>query len=97
MFDKGSSTENFENFALSFIDNRIDELSMDFNSSTEYSEFYSLYSEILNELRRTLSRESFALIMQLDNLLEKLSVDYQNYFYKQGFQDCRSLFNLLVK
>ncbi len=97
MFDNGGTTENFENFALSFIDNRIEELSINFNNSTEYSDFYILYSEILNELRRTLSRESFALIMQLDNLLEKLSVDYQNYFYKQGFKDCRSLFYLLLK
>ncbi len=97
MFDKGNSTEKFEKFALSFIDNRIDELSIDFNNSTEYSEFYDLYSNILKELKQTLSRESFALIMQLDNLLEKLSVDYQNYFYKQGFRDCRTLFNLLFK
>ncbi|WP_024832870.1 hypothetical protein [Ruminiclostridium josui] len=97
MFDKGNVTENFESFVVSCIDNRIDELSMYFNNSTVYSEFYDLYSKILKELRETLPPESFALIKQFDNLLEKLSVDYQNFFYRQGFQDCRILFTLLNK
>lgn len=97
MFNKGNATKDFENFIVSCIDNRIDELSMDFNNSTEYSKFYYQYSEILKELRDTLPPESFALIKQFDNLLEKLSVDYQNFFYRQGFQDCRILFTLLNK
>lgn len=76
MFDKGNVTENLEIFIVSCIDNRIDELSMYFNNSTEYSEFYDQYSKILKELRETLPTEPFVLIKQFDSLLEKLSVDY---------------------
>jgi hypothetical protein len=88
---------NFGRFIISSIDNRIDELSNEYSNSTEYLEFYYLYSDILKQLEKVLPLESSDIINQLDNLYGNYLVGYQKYFYKQGLLDCKRMFNLLHK
>ncbi|QNU66730.1 hypothetical protein EHE19_018120 [Ruminiclostridium herbifermentans] len=95
-----SNTNNgskFRSFIISSIDNRIDEISNEYSNSTEYLEFYYLYSDILKQLEKALPLESSDIINQLDNLYVNYLVGYQKYFYKQGLLDCKMMFNLLHK
>ncbi len=97
MFFGYDDDKNIESFILSCIEDRINDLSNEFIKSSQYSDFYSQYTTILKKLEQLLPRETYALILQLDSLYEKLSVDYQNFFYNQGFLDCRMVINLLHK
>lgn len=91
------SLKKSKNFFISCIEDRINELSTEYNQSVQYSDFYKQYNEVLKKLEQILSQESFALILLLDGLYEKLSVDYQNFFYEQGFLDCRILLDFLKR
>ncbi len=84
-----------ETFIQSCMDSRIDNLGDDFTSSAAYMEFSDKYQDILKKLANLLPSETFELVLQLDCLNGKLSVDNQVFFYKQGFFDCRRLFNFL--
>ena len=97
MFFGYDDDKNIESFILSCIEDRINDLSNEFNKSSQYSNFYNQYTDTLKKLEQLLPRETYALILQLDSLYEKLSVDYQNFFYNQGFLDCRLVLNLLHK
>ncbi len=97
MFFGYDDDKNIESFILSCIEDRINDLSNEFNKSSQYSDFYNQYTDILKKLEQLLPKETYALILQFDTLYEKLSVDYQNFFYKQGFLDCRMVYNLLHK
>ncbi len=97
MFFGYSDDKNIESFILSCIEDRINDLSNEFNESSQYSDFYNQYTNILKKLKQLLPKETYAIILQLDSLYEKLSVDYQNFFYMQGLLDCRMVFNLLHK
>ena len=95
-----SNTNNgskFGSFILSSIDNRVEELSNEYSNSSEYLEFYYLDNNILKQLEKVLPRESSDIINQLDSLYGNYLVGYQKYFYKQGFSDCKMMFNLLHK
>jgi archaellum component FlaC len=97
MFFGYDGNKNIESFILSCIEDRINDLSNEFNKSSQYSDFYNQYTNILKKLEQLLPKETYALILKLDALYEKLSVDYQNFFYNQGIIDCRMVFNLLYK
>jgi archaellum component FlaC len=97
MFFGYDDGKNIESFILSCIEDRINDLSNQFNKSSQYSDFYNQYTDTLKKLEQLLTKETYAFILQFDALYEKLSVDYQNFFYKQGFLDCRMVFNLLHK
>ncbi len=97
MFSSFNDGKNMESFILSCIEDRINDLSNEFNKSSQYTDFYNQYTDILKKLEQLLSKETYTLILQFDALYEKLSVDYQNFFYNQGFIDCRMVFNLLHK
>ncbi len=84
-------------FLLSCMMYRIDDLSNEYIQSNEYLEFYSKYSEILKKLANLLPSETFALVLELDSIGNKLSADNQNFFYKKGFFDCRTVFKFLDK
>ncbi|AEY68009.1 hypothetical protein [Clostridium sp. BNL1100] len=84
-----------ETFILSCMDSRIDKLSDEFINSASYLEFSAKYQDILKKLANLLPSETFALVLELDSLNGKLSSDNQTFFYKQGFFDCRMVFNFL--
>lgn len=94
---KTNISSTFGSFVLSSIDNRIEELSNEYSNSAEYLEFYYLYNDILKQLEKLLPPESSDLIHQLDDIQGNYLVGYQKYFYKQGFSDCKMMFNLLHK
>ncbi len=95
MFFGYDGDKNIESFILSCIEDRINDLSNEFNKSPQYSDFYNQYTDILKKLEQLLPKETYALVLKLDALYEKLSADYQNFFYNQGIIDCRMVFNLL--
>ncbi len=89
--------KEIESFLLSCMMCRIDDLSNEYAKSKEYLEFYNKYSEILRKLASLLPSETFALVLELDSISNKLSADNQNFFYKKGFFDCRTVFKFLNK
>jgi len=90
-----NSRSKFESFILLCIDNRIEELSNEYSTSTEYLNFCYLYNDIFNQIREALPSESLDLIDRLDCLQGSYLAVYQKFFYEQGFSDCRMLLDLL--
>ncbi|EPR09609.1 hypothetical protein [Ruminiclostridium papyrosolvens] len=94
-FKNDDGFKSRENFILSCMDSRIDNLSDEFINSAAYLEFSAKYQDTLKKLANLLPSETFALVLELDSLNGKLSSDNQTYFYKQGFFDCRMVYNFL--
>ncbi len=46
---------------------------MEYNNSSEYSEFYNQYNDIIKKLEKLLSPESYKLVMELDSLYGNLT------------------------
>ncbi len=93
---KSKSFKKSERFIEQSIDSRIDDLSNDYLETVQCITTDKEREVLFQKLKRKLSKEDLSLLIKYDDLYSKIISSYQNYFYRQGFLDCRLIFNFFI-